>query len=153
MSMEQRSATHRRAFLQRAGIGLAAGGPGLYHSFVKAAELNSGNPLAPRKSHYAARAKQLLFIYLTGGFSHIDTFDPKPRLKTDEGKTVAGLYFRDTRLRPLMPSPFRFSHHGECGLPVSELFPHFGALADELCVLRSLYSDIVEHFQATLQMH
>jgi len=151
--MEQRSATHRRQFLQRAGIGLVAGGPGLYHSFVKAAELNSGNPLAPRKSHYAARAKQLLFIYLTGGFSHIDTFDPKPRLKTDEGKTVAGLYFRDTRLRPLMASPFRFSHHGECGLPVSELFPHFGALADELCVLRSLYSDIVEHFQATLQMH
>src|SRR5579862_8410439 len=108
MSMEQRSATHRRAFLQRAGIGLAAGGPGLYHSFVKAAELNSGNPLAPRKSHYAARAKQLLFIYLTGGFSHIDTFDPKPRLKTDHGKVVNAESLRTVDKLPLLASPFQF---------------------------------------------
>jgi hypothetical protein len=147
------TSTRRREFLKSAGVGLAATGTGLYRSLALAAQAHGGNPLAPRRSHHPARAKQLLFIYLTGGFSHVDTFDPKPKLKTDEGKTVAGYYIRGTKLRPLMPSPFRFSHHGESGLAVSELFPHLGSMADDLCVLRGLNSDIVEHFQATLAMH
>jgi hypothetical protein len=145
--------TRRRDFLKCAGFGLAATSSGLYRSLALAAQVNGGNPLAPRRSHYPARAKQLIIIYLTGGFSHVDTFDPKPRLKTDEGKTVAGRYFRETKIRPLMPSPFSFSHYGKSGLAVSELFPHLGQKADDLCVLRGLHSDIVEHFQATLQMH
>src|ERR1700722_7536656 len=87
--------TRRRDFLKCAGFGLAATSSGLYRSLALAAQVNGGNPLAPRRPHYPARAKQLIIIYLTGGFSHIDTFDPKPKLKTDEGKTVAGRYFRE----------------------------------------------------------
>ncbi len=147
------SSVPRRRFLQAAGLGMAATGSGLYQSLSLAAQVHGGNPLAPRRTQHPARAKQLIFIFLTGGFSQVDTFDHKPKLKSDEGKTVSGYYIRGIKQRPLMPSPFSFSHYGESGLEVSELFTHLGQRADDLCVLRGLHSDIVEHSQATLAMH
>jgi len=92
---------------------------------------------------------------LTGGFSHVDTFDYKPVLNRSHGKSVPsfGLRAEETRDRPLLGSPFQFNQHGESGLWISELFPNLGGLADELCVIRSLHTDIVEHFQAVLAMH
>jgi hypothetical protein len=83
----------------------------------------------------------------------VDTFDFKPKLKADEGKTVPSVDLRGTGRQPLLGSPFRFSPRGESGLMVSELFPHLGTVADELCVIRTLHTDIVEHFQAVLAMH
>jgi hypothetical protein len=83
----------------------------------------------------------------------VDTFDPKPRLRADQGKTVAAVHLRGSDTLPLLGSPFRFDHHGKSGLPISELFPHLGGVADHLCVLRTLHTDIIEHFQATLAMH
>jgi hypothetical protein len=141
----------RRSFLKT----LAAGGLGLQPLLAYAAELHGGGPLAPRPAHFQARAKNLIFIFLTGGFSHVDTFDPKPRLRQDHGKQVPGRDLRDTSDRPyyLIASPFTFTPRGQSGLPVSELFPHLGNLADDLCVIRTLHTDIVEHFQATLAMH
>ncbi len=109
--------------------------------------------LAPKAAHHPPRAKNLIFIFLTGGFSHLDTFDPKPSLKTHENKSVSAVHLRGTSELPLMPSPFKFGQHGESGLWISELFPELATVADELCVIRSLHTNIVEHFQGVLAMH
>jgi len=140
---------NRREFLNCC----AAGSVGVYAALARAAERNGGGPLAPRAGHHPARAKQLLFVFLTGGFSHLDTFDPKPKLAKDAGKTVTAPDLRGIGKEALLASPFKFSPRGKSGLMISELFPHLGTVADELCVVRSLHTDIVEHFQATLAMH
>src|SRR4051794_17521310 len=142
----------RRRFLQCSAAGLA-GGLGLHPRLSFAAALSDGHPLAPKPGHHPARAKHLIFVFLTGGFSHVDTFDPKPKLKADEGKSVPGPGLRDISAKPLLGSPFRFARHGKSGLEISELFPHLGGVADDLCVLRTLHTDIIEHFQAALAMH
>jgi hypothetical protein len=128
---------------------------GFYPSLARVAELNGGRPLAPQRAHFPARAKNLIVVFLSGGFSHVDTFDFKPKLQHDHGKKVFGRDLRDTTDKPfyLISSPFRFTRNGQCGLMVSELFPRLGALADDLCVIRTLHTDILEHFQATLAMH
>ncbi len=143
---------HRRDFLKCCAT---AGGLGLIPALSLAAEANGGGPLAPRPGHHPARAKNLLFVFLTGGFSHVDTFDHKPKLQADHGKKVRGRELRDADDREffLIRSPFQFTRRGQSGLIVSELFPHLGALADDLCVVRTLHTDILEHFQATLAMH
>jgi hypothetical protein len=132
-----------------------AGSLGVYPALALAANLNGGQPLAPRPSHFPAKAKNLIFIFLTGGFSHVDTFDPKLRLQKDHGKKVFDRELRDSTDRAfyLIGSPFHFRRYGQSGLMVSELFPHLGALADDLCVIRTLHTDILEHFQAALAMH
>jgi hypothetical protein len=144
----------RRAFL-RSSVASAAAGTGLYSALASAAERRGGGLLAPSPTHHEPRAKNLIILFLTGGFSHVDTFDYKPGLTRHHGKSVPSFGLRpdETRDRPLMGSPFRFRACGESGLMVSELFPHLGAMADELCVIRSLHTDIVEHFQAVLAMH
>lgn len=149
--MPHRTALDRRQFFVRAGA--AAATAGLYHSLSLAAELNDGHPLAPRRGHHEPRAKQLLLVFLTGGFSHVDTFDPKPKLQADHGKTVSATELRGGIALPLLASPFKFSQCGQSGLALSELFPRLAQVADELCVIRTLQTDIVEHFQATLAMH
>ena len=149
--MLHRTALDRRQFFVRAGA--AAATAGLYHSLSLAAELNDGHPLAPRRGHHEPRAKQLLLVFLTGGFSHVDTFDPKPKLQADHGKTVSATELRGGIALPLLASPFKFSQCGQSGLALSELFPRLAQVADELCVIRTLQTDIVEHFQATLAMH
>ena len=149
--MPVRHSIDRRQFFVRAGA--AAASATLYHSLSLAAEINDGRPLAPRRGHHEPRAKQLLLVFLTGGFSHVDTFDPKPKLQADHGKTVAANELRGGISLPLLGSPFKFAPCGQSGLPISELFPRLGQVADELCVIRTLQTDIVEHFQATLAMH
>jgi hypothetical protein len=120
-----------------------------------AAKLHGGQALAPRRSHFPPRAKHLIVVYLTGGFSHVDTFDHKPRLLKDHGKKVLGRDLRDTADKPyyLIRSPFQFTPRGKSGLMISELFPRLGDQADDLCIIRTLHTDILEHFQATLAMH
>src|SRR5262245_37692282 len=142
---------HRRQFLRRSAAGLA--GLGLYGRLSLAAALGDGHALPPRPSHFPARAKHLVFVFLTGGFSHVDTFDPKPRLAKDNGKLVPGPTLRESSAKSLLGSPFKFRRCGESGLEVSDLFPQLGGVADDLCVIRTLHTDIVEHFQAVLAMH
>jgi hypothetical protein len=149
-----------RAVIRREILKTAAGaacllGQAPFALLARAAEVNGGGLLAPRATHHEPRAKSLIVIFLTGGFSHVDTFDHKPSLSRNHGKPVPsfGLRPEETTNRPLMGSPFRFSPRGQSGLWISELFPNLGELADELCVIRSLHTDIVEHFQAVLAMH
>lgn len=143
-----RNSIRRRDFLKHSAAGLA-----LYPTLSLAAERNGGGLLAPRPAHFEPKAKNLIVIFLTGGFSHVDTFDHKPSLKRDDGKVVSSVSLRDASKQPLMGSPFKFAACGESGLMISELFPHLATVADELCVIRSLHTDIVEHFQAVLAMH
>jgi hypothetical protein len=146
------TAGDRRRFLKCCAAGLA-GGLATRARLALAAGLDGGGPLAPRPAHFAPRARHLVFVFLTGGVSHIDTFDPKPKLTADHGKTVPGPTLREASAKPLLASPFQFAPRGRSGLAISELFPHLGGVADDLCVIRTLHTDIVEHFQAALAMH
>jgi hypothetical protein len=148
---EFRTPHSRRDFLRRSAVGFA--GLSLAQQLSLTARAFGGRALAPQAGHHPARAKHLVFVFLTGGFSHVDTFDYKPKLQADHGKTVSGESLRDVTTQPLLASPFRFTPRGESGLMVSELFPRLGDLADDLCVIRTLHTDILEHFQAVLAMH
>jgi hypothetical protein len=153
--MQSLSEINRRNFLKCSGCGVATGALGLYPKLSLAAALNDGHPLAPKPAHFEPKAKQLLFVFLTGGFSHLDTFDPKPKLRAEHGKPIPafGLRADESKPLPLLGSPFQFTPSGKSGLMISELFPKLQTVADDLCVIRSLHTDIVEHFQATLAMH
>ena len=144
-------AFRRRDLLCGSAAGLA--GCGIYNQLCVAARAAEGRPLAPLSTHHRAQAKHLIFVFLTGGFSHVDTFDHKPRLQADHGKTVSAEDLRSITTQPLSASPFKFRRYGEAGLSISELFPYLGSVADELCVIRTLHTDILEHFQSVLAMH
>ena len=145
----------RREFLRDASSGLLMGGWSVGTALRMAASQGGAQILAPKPSHSAARAKQLLFVFLTGGVSHVDTFDYKPKLQAMHGQRIPafGLRAEEARQQPLLASPFEFQQCGRSGLWISDLFPQLQGLADDLCVIRSLHTDIVEHFQATLAMH
>src|SRR5260370_30552899 len=115
--------------------------------------MNDANVLGRKPGHFPAKAKHLVVVFLSGGVSHVDTFDYKPKLKTDHGKIVPSVDWRGADKLPLMASPFKFTAQGQSGLMISELFPHLGALADDLCVIRTMHTDIVEHYQAVLAMN
>jgi Protein of unknown function (DUF1501) len=143
----------RRSFLKTTLA--ASASASLYATLLRAAELDGGGLLAPLPTHHEPKAKHLIVIFLSGGFSHVDTFDYKPALKARDGQPVPsfGLRADESAQRPLMGSPFRFRACGQSGLWISELFPSLGTMADDLCVIRTLHTDIVEHFQAVLAMH
>ncbi len=142
----------RRELLRRTGasfgsLALAA----LLADEAKARESSSNNPLAPRAPHFAARAKRVIFLFMPGGPSQVDTFDPKPRLARENGKPSPKLYLGQKR--NLLTSPWKFSKRGKSGLEVSELFPHVGSCVDKLCVIRSMTADDVNHPGGCLQMN
>ena len=108
-------------------------------------------PLAPKAPHFPARAKRVIFLCMDGAPSHVDTFDYKPKLASTDGKPST----RPGRIpgAKLLGSPWKFRQHGQSGLWVSELFPEVAAHADELCVIRSMHTDLPAHPQAFLMMH
>src|SRR5262245_61928448 len=120
----------RRQLLRRVGAGF--GSLALTALLADEALASPGNPLAPRRPHFPARAKRVIFLFMPGGPSQVDTFDPKARLSRDHGKPSPKPYLGQAR--NLLASPWMFSRRGESGLEVSELFPLVGACADHLCV-------------------
>jgi hypothetical protein len=106
------------------------------------------SPLHAKQPHFAARAKRVIFLFMQGGPSHLDTFDYKPKLQAG-GPAGAGMKGRGN----VMPSPFKFSQHGKSGLYISELFPEVAKHADELCMLHGMHTDNPAHPQATIQLH
>tara|TARA_R110002096_G_scaffold147671_22_gene307840 strand:+ start:45819 stop:47207 length:1389 start_codon:yes stop_codon:yes gene_type:complete len=108
------------------------------------------SPLAPKQPHFPARAKRVIFLSMRGAPSHVDTFDYKPKLTADDGKT--GKYGRGNASR-LLGSPWKFRQHGEGGLWISELFPEIAKHADQLSVLKGMHTDLPNHPQAQTQMH
>jgi hypothetical protein len=135
----------RRSLLRRASAFATAGGLGLYRSLAIAATANVGQPLAPRMGHHPAKAKHLIVFFMTGGFSHLDTFDYKPKLQADHDKPV--------RNHKVLASPYAFRPRGVCGKMVSELFEHVGGVIDEFCFLHTVHGDSAGHSAATLGMH
>jgi hypothetical protein len=114
----------------------------------RAAELGPDNPLAPKQPHFPARVKHVIFIYLPGGCSHVDSFDYKPKL-IDDAKNNR-LYQGARRLG--MPL-WEFKPRGKSGVQVSDLFPNIGEVIDDICVINSMRNDHNDHFQATLGIH
>ncbi len=113
------------------------------------------NPLSPKPVHHPARAKRIIFLFMQGGPSHVDSFDPKPELDKHDGKKIDFYNSRAMRVQPerVMKAMWKFKQYGECGMPVSELFPHIGEQADKLCLIRSMHTEGVAHGPATLFLH
>jgi hypothetical protein len=117
------------------------------------------NPLAARAGHHPARAKRVIFIFMQGGPSHVDTFDYKPRLEREDGRMMS---FDDARVfartrtvvqHRVMRNLWRFRQYGESGKHVSDLFPHIGAHVDDLCFVQGMHTEGIAHGPATLFMH
>ncbi|QEL19114.1 DUF1501 domain-containing protein [Limnoglobus roseus] len=140
----------RRELLQTtgSGFGFLAFSALAHHAAARDAAVN---PLAPKATHFPAKAKRVLFLCMDGGPSHVDTFDSKPKLTADDGKSYSG--GRGRFGGKLLGSPWKFPKQGQSGLPVSELFLEVGKHADELCLLNGMHTDIPNHPQAFLQMH
>src|SRR3984893_9294298 len=101
---------------------------------------------AARGPHFRAKAKRVIFLFLNGGMSHIDTFDPKPMLIKHDGEPMPGPKIQTDRASGnLMRSPFEFRKHGQSGIEVSEIFPRVASKIDDICVIRSMYSDNGNH--------
>ena len=138
----------RRDMLTRsaAGFGMFGLASVLSNERKAAAESTlSSDPLAPKAPHFAAKAKHLIFLFMNGGPSHVDTFDPKPELVKQAGKPGPGGNY--------MPSPFKFQQRGESGLPISELYPYLGEYMDDLCVIRSMYTSTPNHEPGLFMMN
>lgn len=104
--------------------------------------------------HFAAKAKRVIFLYLNGGLSHVDTFDPKPALTKYDGQPMPGPKVKTDRASGgLMQSPFAFRRHGESGIEVSEIFPEVGSRIDDFLVVRSMWSESVNHLPSMLMMN
>jgi hypothetical protein len=105
--------------------------------------------------HFPPRARRIIFLFMWGGPSHVDLFDPKPRLNAEHGKQLAGKSVGSEKdeLGALLGSPFRFAQHGEGGIWISELFPHLARHADRLCVIRSVHTEGSAHGEALLRLH
>jgi hypothetical protein len=144
----------RRAFLRSAVAGTLLM-PGILSELLAA---DAADPLAPRPPHFPARARSVIFLFMSGGVSHVDSFDYKPRLFADHGRQVT-LDHPETRNRPgyerlfLKRPQWQFRRHGRCGTEVSTLFPHLAGCVDDLAVIRSLHADHSNHYNATLGMH
>lgn len=141
----------RREFLKTGscGFGYLAFAALAHQQAARAAE-SAGSPLAPKETHFAPRAKRVIFLCMEGAPSHVDTLDYKPRLSADDGQSAPGGGFRRGKL---MGSPFEFRQHGESGLWISELFPELARHADKLCVLNGMHTNLPNHAQAFLQLH
>jgi hypothetical protein len=105
--------------------------------------------------HLPARARNVIFLFMSGGPSHVDLFDPKPRLLAESGKPLPfeKPKLERTKTGNLLGSPWRFARHGESGMEISELLPHLATCADDLCVVRSMVADNINHNGACLQMN
>jgi hypothetical protein len=128
---------------------------GLAGLFADEAMADAANPLAVRPPMFPPRARRVIFLFMSGGPSHVDTFDPKPALDRDNGKPLpfAKPHLERTRTGNLLRTPFKFARHGQAGTDVSELFPHLARCVDDLCVVRSMVADNINHNGACLQMN
>jgi Protein of unknown function (DUF1501) len=149
--------THRPGFMtRRHALKTAACGFGYLALAGLANPASAANPLAPKEPHFKARAKRVIFLFMQGGPSHVDTFDYKPRLAKDDGQMEE---FDDARTlakehkiiaHRVMKSPWKFSPHGDCGRQVSELFPLTAAHVDDLCFLHAVHTEGIAHGPANL---
>ena len=156
----QRAAAHhisRRWFFRDCGVGL--GGMALAHLLQRDGQAAPVNPLAPQAPPYAPKAKRVIYLFQAGAPSQLDLFDNKPELSKRNGQLPPAELLKNYRaafINPnsaLLGSKFKFAKHGQAGLELSELLPHLGKMADDLCVIRSMQADAVNHAPAQIMMN
>ena len=150
MSEQNPFVVSRRSLLRAAGAGFGqlalAGLLGSIADKAAAQELNANNPLAPKRPPLPAKAKRIIFLFMEGAMSSVDTFEYKPELERSNGKAGPGG-------GTITASRFKFRQYGNSGAHFSELLPNIATHADELCFLRGLYTDTPAHPQAVVQLH
>jgi hypothetical protein len=139
----------RRDLLRRTGLGMAS----LGLAGLLADDAGAASPLAPRKPHFPGKAKRVVHLFMNGGPSHVDTFDPKPALDTYHGKPIPLRLRTERKTGAAYRSPFSFQRYGKSGLEVSELFAHTARHADDLCVIRSMHADVPNHEPSLLLLN
>ncbi len=141
----------RRQWLGRMGMGM--GGLGLA-PLLATHQARASNPLEPRGPHFPGKAKRVIHLFMNGGPSHVDTFDPKPELNRQHGKLLSRPNLgTERKTGAALGSPFPFQKHGQSGLEISSLFPHVARMADELCVIRSMHGDVPNHEPSLLLLN
>ena len=146
----------RRDFLSKCGMGM--GGLALGSLFGQASVFGADdarlNPLSPRPAPFPAKAKRVIHLFMNGGPSHVDSFDPKPSLLKYAGKALPVENLKTERKTgAAYPSPFKFQKYGKSGIEVSDLFPHVAESIDDICVIRSMYADVPNHEPSLLLMN
>ena len=166
--VSQHASRTRRDFLLSSASGLGAAGLGsmlagdglLSSQSAAAAELNAINPLAVKEPHFDPRAKACIFIFMAGAPSQLDLFDPKPKLDELHGQPLPEEMYKGVRFAFLKPDTAKlmaavnrtWSRHGECGMELSDLLPHVGSVADDICLIRSMHSEQFNHHPGQLLM-
>lgn len=150
----------RREWLSRTGMGMASLGlAGLVDAGAPAAiaaPSGSGyiNPMLPKAPHFTGKAKHVIHLFMNGGPSHVDTFDPKPSLEKLAGMNLPTENLRTERKTgAAFPSPYKFRKYGESGIEISEIFANVGEVADELCVIRSMHANVPNHEPSLMLMN
>ena len=143
---------NRRDMLKRAGGGFAS--LGLAGVLADQGLLAAESPLVPKSPHIQPRAKRIIHLFMNGGPSQVDTFDPKPALEKYHGQRPPGAERKTERQTGgLFKSPFKFKQSGQSGIPVSEIFPEVAKCIDDICVIRSMHTDVPNHEPSLLMMN
>lgn len=147
----------RRQLLQASALGF---GSLALSSLLKPAaaadsDSRSADPFAPKRTHYEPQARSVIFLYMDGGVSQVDSFDPKPRLDQENGKPFPAKTepTQFNNIGNTLASPWKFRNYGECGTPVSDLFPNIAKHVDDMAVVRSMVSNFPEHTNANYFLH
>ena len=142
---------NRRMMLERSAMGMGALALG---GMMQAARAAESNPLAVRKPHFAAKAKRVIHLFMNGGPSHVDTFDPKPLLEKYAGKALPVENPKTERKTgAAFPSPFKFQKYGQSGIEVSEIFSKTAQHVDDMCIIRSMHANVPNHEPSLLLMN
>ena len=151
---DQDFAYTRREFLNRCGMGFGALSLGsLFGTQAAAGDSGLIAPLDTRAPHFPAKAKRIIHIFANGGPSQVDTFDPKPLLNKWHGKALPVTLKTERTTGAAFGSPFKFKPYGESGTEVSELFPHVGECIDDICLIRSMYTNVPNHEPSLLLLN
>jgi hypothetical protein len=150
----------RREFLCRCGMGMGALGLATFFGGVEslyssaAASTGYTSPLVPKSPHFRAKAKRVIHLFMNGGPSHVDTFDPKPALEKYAGKLLPMENPKTERKTgAAFPSPYKFKKYGQSGIEVSEIFPNVAECIDDIAVIRSMHADVPNHEPSLLLMN
>ena len=143
----------RRDFLNRCGMGMGSLALASLFSDQARGASSSLNPLTPKQPHFPASAKRVIHLFMNGGPSQVDTFDPKPELAKWDGKKIPLELKTERPTGAALKSPYSFKKYGQSGLEISELFPNVARSADELCVIRSMHADVPNHEPSLLLMN
>lgn len=149
----------RRWFLGQCGMGLGAAALSSLLGGGNASAALTANPLGPKQPHFAPKAKRVIFLFMAGAPSHLDLFDYKPELEKRSGQLPPADLLKDYRAAFINPNSallgpkFKFNKHGTAGTEFSELLPHLGSVADDICLVRSMQTDAVNHAPAQILMN